>query len=500
MAEHRPRLVSVRVRTALAATLVVGVALTLGGVVLLRLLAGSLRAGVDSSARLQADALATLAQRGNLPELLGARGDDTAFVQVVSADGRVLAASTNVEGEPPLVADRSVPADGVVRSVRSLPIGDQGTFRLALRAVPTTAGTVVVVAGGSLGPAQHTIRTLVAALAGGLPLLLGVVAVTAWILAGRALAPVEAIRSQVAEISTRALDKRLPDLGGRDEIARLATTMNEMLARLDASVRRQRQFVADASHELRSPLAAALAELDVDLAHPEAAEWTATAQGVRAELERMGRLVEDLLVMARADETPLQRRRRPVDLADVVLSGCAHLRANAKVLVDDDGVDAVQVLGDHDQLRRMVANLLTNAARHARTRITVTLTEGQAGAELIVADDGPGIPADQRKQIFERFARLDEARARDAGGTGLGLAIAKQIVDAHHGDIGVTDASPGAHFAVVLPTTPRIPGKSVPARPPNERMTPTDRAPGLGDNAAASRSSGQEPRPKGLTV
>jgi signal transduction histidine kinase len=334
-----------------------------------------------------------------------------------------------------------------------MPIGDQGTFRVALRPVATPAGPVVVAAGGARGPAQRTVRAVVGALAVGLPLVLGLVALTAWALAGRAVAPVEAIRAQVAEISARALGRRVPEPGGRDEIARLARTMNDMLARLDSSARRRRQSVADASHELCSPLAAALAEVDVDLAHPRSPSGSRRLRGCdrsRSACAKSSRTCSSWPEPTR----PPGRHSRPVDLGDVVVSECANLRTTTGVLVDDHRVAAVEVMGDRDQLRRMVANLLTNAARHASTRIAVTLSQRDGRAELVVDDDGPGVPNDQRQRIFERFTRLDEARARDAGGAGLGLAIAKEIVDAHHGDIAVSDAQPGARFSVALPATP----------------------------------------------
>jgi signal transduction histidine kinase len=292
---------------------------------------------------------------------------------------------------------------------------------------------------------------VIVALAVGLPILLVLIGLMVWLLAGRALAPVEAIRNRVADISSRSLDRRVPDPGGRDEIARLAGTMNDMLARLEDSQLRQRRFVADASHELRNPLASALTEVEVDLAHPGTADWPATAARVRTELQRLQNLVSDLLGMARVDAGAGAPRHEPVDLDELVRTESNRLRATSPVPLDTSAVDPVRLLGNRDELGRAVANLIENAARHAHSRVLVSLVDGQDAAELVVADDGPGIPTHQLDLIFEPFARLDDSRSRDDGGTGLGLAIVKEIVTAHRGTIAVDDNRPGARFRVRLP-------------------------------------------------
>jgi signal transduction histidine kinase len=447
----RRLLPSVRVRTVLVAIGVVGTALVLSGYVLLHLLSSSLTTAVDTSARLRAEAVANQLSGGTVPSSLTVPGDDSVLVQVIDSSGKVVAASANVADEPALVPAGS--SSGQVRliTLHGLPIGEQGDFKVATRSVVTPKGTWTVLAAASLAQAQHTVSTLGNDVAAGLPVVLALVGLTAWLLAGRALAPVESIRTQVAEISGHALDKRVPDPGGRDEIARLARTMNQMLERLEHSQASQRRFVSNASHELRSPLASALTQLQVDQAHPNLADWPSTAAGVQADLERLQRLVADLLALARADEGALASIRRPVDLDDVIREEARRQRVTSRVPIDSAKVEPVQVQVNEDEMRRAVANLIGNAVRHAHAQVTVSLMARPGGAVLMVEDDGPGIPVRQRDRVFGRFVRLDGARARDTGGTGLGLAIAKEIIEAHGGKIIIGDAHPGARFEVHLP-------------------------------------------------
>jgi signal transduction histidine kinase len=448
---RRPR--SVRARTALVAVAVVGAALVVAGLVLLRTLSVTLTSGVDASARLRVEAVANIVAGGTVPTVLAVPGDDSVVVQVIDGSGRVLAASDNVADERPFVTIHPTPTATTVRmmTVRGLPVGEQGEFRVAWRSVDTPRGPWTVVAAASLDPARHTVATLGTAVAASVPFLLALVGLTAWLLAGRALAPVEAIRSQVAEISGRALHRRVPDPGGRDEIGRLARTMNDMLQRLEESQAGQRRFVANASHELRSPLASALTQLQVDRAHPESADWQQTADGVEAELERVQHLVDDLLGLARADEGALARGRTAVDLDEIVRDEAARQKVTSPVPIDIRGVTPVQLQANADELGRAVTNLIANARRHARSGVSVTLARRNDEALLVVADDGPGVPADQRDRVFGRFVRLDDARPRDTGGSGLGLAITKEIVEAHGGTITIGDNHPGARLEICVP-------------------------------------------------
>jgi signal transduction histidine kinase len=285
-------------------------------------------------------------------------------------------------------------------------------------------------------------------------LLLLVVGAGAWTLAGRALRPVEAIRREVEAIGAEDLHRRVPEPPTGDEIERLARTMNTMLTRLDDSAERQRQFVADASHELRSPLAGIRAQLEVSLAYPDRGDRHAIDEEMLSDAVRLQRLVDDLLLLSRLEASNSgQPARQPVDLDAIVFREIRRLQARSAIRTDARHVSGAQVVGDPDELTSVVRNLLENAARHAESEITVALHEDDHDAVLSITDDGPGIPSESFDQIFERFARLDEGRQRDAGGSGLGLAIVHSIVSAHGGRIEVRNV-PGARFTVTLPLTP----------------------------------------------
>ncbi|MEA2718128.1 MAG: hypothetical protein QOI99_2445, partial [Actinomycetota bacterium] len=304
-AERRrlPRLrpTSVRARTTLAAATVMAVAVAIGSVALVTLLHRSLVHNVDKVGELRADDLAALAARGDLPDPLAI--EEEAVAQVVDSQGRVIAASANVRGRPPVGTLEPGPTEPVMRTISGVPgVRSDAGFRLLAVRTDTADGPVTVYVGTSLEPAEETIGVLRTSLLLGAPLLVGLVALLTWVTVERALRPVEAIRAQVAEISSRDLSRRVPVPGTGDEIGRLAGTMNGMLGRLETAAERQRRFVADASHELQSPLAAARTDLEVALAHPGAAEWTDVAHDLLEENRRMERLVADLLFVARADE------------------------------------------------------------------------------------------------------------------------------------------------------------------------------------------------------
>ncbi|MFN8036769.1 MAG: ATP-binding protein [Acidimicrobiia bacterium] len=451
------RFASIRVRTTAAAALVVGIALVAGAALLVAAQRRTLTSGVDAAARARANDLATALADGTLPEDLSVSDAEQALVQVLDEHRTVVAASTNVTGEAP-ISDVRAPASGfVARNLGGSPVAND-RFRLVARSVRAGGPRYTIYVASSLEPVDDGTASLVRRLAAGLPFLVGLVGLTTWLVAGRTLRPVERIRAEVETIQGGDLDRRVPEPRARDEIGRLATTMNAMLDRIEASTERQRRFVADASHELRSPLAGMRSDLEVNLAHPEQAALGATDRELLATTVRMQHLVDDLLTLAQVDAASLPIRHDAVDLDDVVLGEVHAIRAATSVTVACSGVSAGQVVGDRDQLARVVRNLLDNAVRHARTRVDVTLSERGAVVSLVVRDDGPGIPVDERDGIFERFARLDEARDRQRGGAGLGLAIAHDIVAAHGGTISVDDADPGARFVVALPAIPSVGG------------------------------------------
>jgi signal transduction histidine kinase len=313
---------------------------------------------------------------------------------------------------------------------------------------------VVVLVGRNLDIVVETRSLVEHILFFGVPLLLLVAGVTTWFVVGRSLAPVEAIRSRVAEISGSALGQRVP-AEGRDEIARLAATMNDMLSRLEEARARERRFVSDASHELRSPIAAIRQIAEVALAHPEVTSLEDLANEVLIEDERLQLMAEDLLLLARADEGALSIKAVPLDLDDLVFEEARRLRQRTTLRIDTGEVTGGRTVGDKELLRRVVRNLAENAARHADSAVRFAVSESDGRVLLEIDDDGAGIPDEAREQIFERFSRLDDARSRDRGGAGLGLAIVAEILAAHGGHAHVDEAPlGGARFQVSLPRSP----------------------------------------------
>ena len=268
-------------------------------------------------------------------------------------------------------------------------------------------------------------------------------AVARWMV-GQALRPVEAMRAEVAVITGSELDRRVPLPGTGDEIERLGLTLNDTLGRLQASSEATERFAADAAHELRSPITGARAAVELRAADDE------LLTDAVFELDRAGRLIDDLLVLARRQSGP--RPRQEVDLDDIIVRdiGAAKIRFPDAVLEMD--VQPARVLGDPDGLRRVVSNLIENAAAYCEGRVLVSLAASAGGWRLQVDDDGPGIAEAERTRIFERFARLDESRARATGGSGLGLALVAELVADHGGTVSVDDAPMGgARFEVYLP-------------------------------------------------
>ncbi|GAA1961433.1 sensor histidine kinase [Kitasatospora viridis] len=289
------------------------------------------------------------------------------------------------------------------------------------------------------------------------------VALTAWLVTGLALRPVESIRRRMAEIGDGAYHERVPVPPGRDRIARLAETTNDTLDQLERSLTEQRRLVADASHELRSPLAALRSSLEVPLAHPEQADWPAVAAGALAETERLQELADDLLLLARTEEAgragaqgaagAVAREPGSVELHDLVAEQLAERAHLDRVPAYRFELAEATVPGREVLVGRLVRNLLDNAARHAGSTVTVRLRTADGWAELTVDDDGPGIPAADRERIFDRFVRLDTARNRAAGGAGLGLALVRTIAGTLGGSVAAEEppVGRGAHLVVRLP-------------------------------------------------
>jgi signal transduction histidine kinase len=450
VAERWWRRGSVRTRTTLLSAAVSGGALLLGAVLLLQSLDRSLHAAGDDLARGRVDELAALTRTGALPRTLSGIGGE-GVGQVFGSDGTVMAASPNIVGRPPITAAAASPAPGV-RVLRDAPDdADRESYRVWTARVSTRHGPVTVVAGFSLESVGEAARTLRRDLVVGVPLLVLLVAAGTWVVIGRTLRPVEDIRAEVAAISEDDLDRRVPVPATGDEVSRLATTMNSMLDRLQEGSRRQRTFVADASHELQSPLTALRSQLEVALAQRDD-DWETTARSLLADTDEMERLVRDLLYLARVQEGGDPPRSALLDLDDVVLEEVTRLRATTDVRIVTAEVSAAPVHGDGDALRRLVRNLLENAVRHAGSLVRVRLGSGAGAVRLEVADDGAGVAAADRERVFDRFFAAPGARTRGTR-SGLGLAIARELAIRHGGTLRVTEGDlPGAHFVFVLPS------------------------------------------------
>ena len=432
---------SVRVRVTAAAMLVAIVVAALGAIIFMTLLRSALEQGLVTSARQEVASVQAQLQAGEPPAQAVVSGRNDVIVQIVSDDGRVVA----TDHEPVTTPLRTSP--GSVRGVRVKGLEDP----YVVVAEREREGAGLIAVGRSSEQVTKATRTAAILLGVSLPVALALLGITVWVSVGRALRPVEVMRREAAVITSARLDRRLPITPGDDEIPRLARTLNEMLDRIDTSQRLQRQFVSDASHELRSPLTTLRQLAEVAQGYPGRVATADLAADVLAEEQRMEDLVNALLVLARLDDAPSARDDRPVDLDDLVLMEARRQR-DGGARIDVSGVSAGQVAGHPVLLGQAVRNLLANAVRHARDRVTVTLDEHDDRVLLVVDDNGPGIPEEERSRVFERFVRLDESRARDDGGAGLGLAIVSKVVESSGGTVVVGDApGGGARLTVSLP-------------------------------------------------
>lgn len=414
---------TVRWRLTLIATVVFGVALSVAGFWLVSTVRSSLEDGIKETNEQQLNDLAAQLQGGKTPEQVGL----------------------------PAARLREQP-DGSLRPEVKVNPGIANPSRGDIYQAERRVGDIVLVAERSLDEVNGTVNDVRVIMWFAVPVLIAMVGFAVWYLAGRALKPVEDIRSQAEAITGTTLDRRVPEPATHDEVGKLARTMNAMLDRLEVSSQKQRQFVSDASHELRSPIASIRTNLEVALRNAEMTDWPAVAARALEDDERMEEMVTDLLDLARLDESdeaiPVASLPE-VDLDELVLD--ETLRPH-RCVVDTTRVSAGRVHGRSEQLARVVRNLLDNADRHARSRVNLALQNGAQVVELTVDDDGPGIAAEDRQRVFERFTRLDDGRARDAGGLGLGLSMVKSIVERHGGTVEIGDAPiGGARVAVRLP-------------------------------------------------
>ena len=452
MADLRRLTASVRVRATLGAAAVVAAVLVVAAVVLVLLQREAMRESAEEIAQARADQVAGQISVGGPPTALaGEDAEDPGEYDEEPEDVvvQILVGSRVVESSQPGVV---LPAR---EGIHDLP-GAEHRYVVATADASWEGTDYTVVAAATLEEAEDAVAVLVPALTIVVPLVLLVVAAVTWLVVGRALAPVERLRREVDAITEERLDRRVEPPPSRDEIHRLALTMNAMLARLQEARDRQRRFVSDASHELRSPIATLRQSGEVAQAHPDALSQRELADSVVAESLRLQRLVEQLLLLAWADEGRIAGAARDVDLDDLLLAEASRVRRDHPSLsVDASGVGPARVRGNALALDQVIRNLVDNAARHARTRVALSSSEADGRVRVEVADDGGGVAPEDRERIFERFVRLDEARARDAGGSGLGLAIVREIVVAQGGRVHVVPADcGGARFVVELPGDP----------------------------------------------
>jgi signal transduction histidine kinase len=445
----------VRVRATLAATGVVAVVLALAGITFLGLLRHELHHSLAHVARQRTSGIAGQLSKPNVTvdRIPDPQGNDDSLVQILSSDGGVLTANASVAGRPAITTLRPGPGQVETQDVGPIRVDDVDKFVVVARGVRVSDGTVVVVAAQSLRGISRSTDVVTDLLIIGCPFIVVLVGLVAYWLTGRALQPVRAMSGRVAKIGGSDLDARIAVPPAGDDISQLAETMNAMLQRLQSASETQRRFVADASHELRSPLATIRAVHEDGNAHPEATDWSTMSADVLAETGRLDKLVADLLLLARIDEGGPTIAAEDVDLDDVVALEAGRLRKIGAVCVEMS-LQPARVVGDRSQLERLVRNLTENAVRHAGSQVRLAVRTNGVSARIEVSDDGPGIPPYARERVFERFVRLDESRARDSGGSGLGLAIAREIVTAHGGHIAVRDAKPGACMVVTLPAKP----------------------------------------------
>ncbi|MEU7800640.1 HAMP domain-containing sensor histidine kinase [Micromonospora arborensis] len=436
------------------------VGLALGGVVLLAALGFVLQRTVDTEAFRTADAVALLAAEDALPDPLPVAGGQVR-VQVVDAQGRIRAASIDADRLVPMVRPERLDRDRRQRlEVPAERVGLAGPVRVVTVPAGTAADPLTVLVARSLADVRHSTHVVRIILLVAFPLLVAVLAAVAWRVVGATLRPVEALRRGAEEITGRAGPGRLPVPASGDEIHRLAVTLNGMLDRLESGRVRQRAFVSDAAHELRSPLTNIRTELEVAQRLADRTDWTAVTANLLADTDRLSRLVDDLLLLARLDEAPPARGTGPVELGALLAEVAARYPSPPVRVAVPPG--PLWTTGNADELRRVLANLVDNAVRHAYGSVVLaaeaaprTVGPGARSYHLVtVTDDGPGIPVADRDRVFDRFTRLDDGRARDDGGAGLGLAIARELVRRAGGSITLTDAEEhGLRVCLLLPAT-----------------------------------------------
>jgi signal transduction histidine kinase len=434
---------SLRARLMIIGLAGVGIALIMGGLAFFAALTYSVDRTLDNEARASAQEVAAMVNENRLPSPIPVSG--VQVVQVVDAQQRVLGGSVTADRLTPLLRPNELATAlaGEPVVVAGVRVGTSEPLRVRAISAGSATAPVSVIIGLPIGDVLATRAALRNALLITFPLLLAVLAAIAWRVIGWTLKPVEQLRAGAEQISRTgrirgaARGERLPIPPAADEIRALAVTLNEMLDRLADAQERQRWFVADAAHELRSPLANIRAQLEVA---ERLGEGGTLAADLMADVKRLSGLVEDLLLLARVHaETRPAAQLSAVD-ARVLVAEVTRAYAGARVPVTLLAKEPLMIMVDPDELHRAIGNVVDNAVRHARTRVAVAATADQDQALISVSDDGPGIPLEHRERVFERFTRLDDARGRNSGGAGLGLAIVRDLLTRAGGSVAIAAA------------------------------------------------------------
>jgi signal transduction histidine kinase len=432
---------SISVRVTIAATVALSVGLAVGVVALAALFSRNQLAAVDATAEREANTLAGLVESGQVPDPLPAPADEPVVAQVVAPDGAVVSA-TQSAGRVPIVPAAELTAfrSGQAFTTERSSLGT-APLRVVVQRVSTETGVLTIVAAVPYGDVRDVLSESLLVLVVAVPVALAAAGIATWLAVRSSLRPVDAMSAAAVAHGDTTEAPRLPVPDSDDEIARLAVALNGMLDRLHQASEAQRAFVADAAHELRSPVASIQTQLDVAVSIPTSrAQWGRVAAGVRADVSRLAELIEDLLLLARLDAAAPQRMER-VDI---------------RRLLDVPG-EPLWVDADPSTLRRAYDNVVANADRHARGQVAVECALRDGLVVVTVDDDGDGVPASDRERVFERWVRLDDGRTRDQGGVGLGLALARSIVRSHGGDVTLGE-SPlgGARVTVTIPAAPPL--------------------------------------------
>jgi two-component system OmpR family sensor kinase len=445
--------VPIRRRLTVAFAVVMALVLAAGGLFLHERMKANLNRALDGALRARATDLAALAQQSDsgladarLPPGATALGP----AQLISSSGRVVDRSPGAPPIPLLTASALRGTRAATPLIVDHRSPGESATRLLARSIPAQGQRMVVVVGSSLEPVDTALGSLDSQLLLGGPVVLVLASLAASVLAGGALRPVEAMRRRAAAFSGHDLGQRLPNTAADDELGRLARTLNAMLDRVEQAVHQERSFIANASHELRSPLTALQAELElIARDRPRGNALDHQVASAIEETDRLNNITSGLLLLARADSREFVLRRRPVDVSTLLTEATARTPGDGPTVSIMSGPE-LTIDADRELLTQAMSNLIGNARRHARSDVTIAATADRDGLELRVLDDGPGFPDTFLPRAFDRFTRADAGRTSD--GAGLGLSIAQAIAELHGGTAHASNRpTGGAEVRIRLP-------------------------------------------------